>query len=724
MFSAIGEFAARRRRLVAIGSVLFFIFASIWGAGVFGALSTGAGFEDPSSESARADAVLAGPLGRKTADLVVLYEHPTLTVDQPEFADAVRSAVGTVPPGAVVSLDTFWTSNDPAFVSEDRHATYATIQLPSTDEYERVDQFEAIEPGLTSPVLQTRFGGLTAMTDQVNERNTSDLVRAEMISIPILLVLMLVVFRTVVAAALPLAVAVFVAMGSFVVVRVVTMFTNVSSFAVNVITILALGLAIDYGLLMVSRFREQLAAGSSLDEAVRITSATAGRTVMISGLTAAASFGCLTLFPAQFLNSMGYAGIAVVLFAVLGSLLLMPALLRIAGHRIDSLRVPLPWRTRPDSTEGRWSRVARLVMKRPVVATALIVAALLGLGAPVLSANWARPGDWVLPPGADARTVTERMANDFKQDPARLMTVVVRTPGPATDPATKPALDTYADKLAAVPGITGAAVTGTVDDLARVTLHYSMDPQAREARAMVDGLHAVRPPDGATALVTGMPASRFGIVEMISSRLPWVILFIALLSFVVMFLAFGSVLLPIKAIVLNLLSLSAAFGVIKVIFQDGFLHDFLGFVPIGAVDVNFPVFIVAIAFGLAMDYEVFLLARIKERWDRTGDVDESIAAGVQQNSRIVSGAVLLMLVVIGGFVLASVTLMKMIGVGLVVAILVDATVVRGLLVPASMKLLGKWAWWAPGPMARWWERHGLPENTGSEPAKPHTSASV
>jgi RND superfamily putative drug exporter len=216
-------------------------------------------------------------------------------------------------------------------------------------------------------------------------------------------------------------------------------------------------------------------------------------------------------------------------------------------------------------------------------------------------------------------------------------------------------------------------------------------------------------------LLTGMPASRFGIVDMISSRLPWMILFIAVLSFVVMFLAFGSVLLPLKAMVLNLLSLSAAFGVIKVIFQDGFLHEFLGFVPVGAVDVDFPVFIVAIALGLVMDYEVFLLARIKELWDRTGGVDTSIAVGVQQTSRVITGAVSLMLVVVGGFAFSSVTLMKMVGVGLVVTILVDATVVRGMLLPAAMKLLGQWAWWAPRPLALWWERRGIRPASGSAP---------
>ncbi|RDI45246.1 MMPL family transporter [Nocardia mexicana] len=715
MFSAIGEFGARRRRLVIIGSVLFFILAAFWGTGAFGSLSAGAGFEDPNSESGRADAALAGPLGRQTADLVVLYEHPSLTVDQPEFATAVANAVATVPSGAVVSLETYWTRHDPAFVSNDRHASYVTIQLPSTNEYQRVRQFRAIEEGLTSPELQTRFGGLTAMTGQVNERNSRDIVRAEILSIPILLILMVVVFRSFVAAILPFAVALIVTAGSFVALRVFTMFTNVSAFAINIVTVLALGLAIDYGLLMVSRFREQLALGSSVDEAVRITTATAGRTILFSGLTAGASFGCLTLFPANFLSSMGYAGISVALFAVLGSLFLMPALLRIVGRKIDSLRVPLPLRSRPDATDGRWSRVARMIMRRPVVATVVIVAALLGLGAPVLSANWARPGDWVLPPTADARAVTDRLASDFEQDPARVMTVVVRTPGPSEDPATRSAMDSYASRLAEVPDIADATATGRADDLTRITLHYSIDPQSRQARAMVDGVHAVAPPDGATVLVTGMPASRFGIIEMISSRLPLMLLYIALVSFVVMFLAFGSVLLPIKAMLLNLLSLSAAFGVIKLVFQDGFLHDQLGFVPVGAVDVNFPVFIVAIAFGLAMDYEVFLLARIREHWVRTGDVETSIAVGVQQTSRIVTGAVLLMLVVIGGWVFASVTLLKMVGVGLVVAILVDATVVRGLLVPASMKLLGRWAWWAPAPLARWWERNGLREDAGPAP---------
>jgi uncharacterized membrane protein YdfJ with MMPL/SSD domain len=394
---------------------------------------------------------------------------------------------------------------------------------------------------------------------------------------------------------------------------------------------------------------------------------------------------------------------------VLASLTVLPAVLKSMGTRLNPARIKV---TEP--TTGRWYRVAHAVMRRPLASTLGIVVVLVALGLPFLGVNWARPGDWVLPASSDARVVTKTMGERFTADPGKIVTVVVEAPAVAG----KGDLDAYAARLDQVAGVDSAAVTGVSGAQARVSLGYSMDPMSVEARTMVENLRAVAPPSGSTASFTGMPASRVDIVDMVVSRMPWMALFVTAVSFIVMFLAFGSVVLPLKSVLLNLLSLSASFGAIKLIFQDGWLSGALNFVPVGAVDVNFPVLIVAVAFGLAMDYEVFLLSRVKEEYDRTGDVAESMAIGLQRTAKVITSAALLVAVVVGGFILSGVTFMKMAGVGLVIAVIVDATIVRGLLVPATMRLLGRWAWWSPAPLARWWKRHGVTESARPLPAEP------
>ncbi|WP_256104948.1 MMPL family transporter [Streptomyces sp. ODS05-4] len=695
-----------------IAAVVFTLFAGVWGTGVFGSFAGGAGFDDPSSESVEADRVLDGPLGRESNDLIVLYEaRDGGTVD--EFGAAVRTALDRVPRADVERLDSYWSPGRrgaDAYLSEDRRQTYATVQFTSDDDQEQVEALTAIKDAFEAEGTSVRYGGVAAMTEQVNSLTGSDIARAEMLSVPVLLVLLVLIFRSAVAALLPLAVGTFVALGSFVVLRVLTMFTEISSTVINVITILGLGLAIDYALFVVNRYREELRAGADVDTAVRRATAIAGRTVAFSGLAVAISFAGLVLFPSRFLSSMGYAAVAVVSFAVVGSLTLLPALLRYTGHRIDKWRIPLPGRrrekTRRGGTEGRWYRTAHAVMRRPLLSTLVIVAALVGLGAPLLGANWARPGEWVLPSDADAKVVSRSLAADFATDPGRVMTAVVRFDGPA-DPAETAA---YAGRLADVEGVVAATATGVQGGDARVTVDYGPEPMSEAAVDLVREVRAVTPPADAEVLVTGMPASRVDIVAMIGERLPWMALFVAVVSFLVLFLAFGSLLLPLKSVVLNLLSLLAAFGAIKWIFQDGHLSGPLGFEPIGAVDANFPVLVVAIAFGLAMDYEVFLLSRVREEWEKGGDPIESVALGVQRTAKIITSAALLLVVVVGGFMTSSILFMKMIGVGLVIAVVVDATIVRALLVPATMALLGRWAWWAPEPLARWWSRHGLRES--------------
>ncbi|MGW0562019.1 MMPL family transporter [Streptomyces sp. NPDC003016] len=718
MFAALGKFTARRRKWVVVAAVVFTLFAGVWGTGVFGSFTGGAGFDDPASESVAADKVLDGPLGRESNDLIVLYEDKDRTVDDPAFSDGVSKALAGVPREDIERLNSFWepgSQDKAAYVSEDRHATYATVQFTSDVDQEQVESLATIKESFQVPGVTVRYGGVAAMTEQVNSLTGSDIARAEMLSVPILLVLLVLIFRSAVAALLPLAVGTFVALGSFVVLRVLTMFTEISSTVINVITILGLGLAIDYALFLVNRYREELHAGADVDTAVHRATATAGRTVAFSGLAVAISFAGLTLFPSRFLSSMGYAAVAVVAFAVVGSLTLLPALLRYTGHRIDKWRIPLPGgrrRAPVAETQGRWYRTAHAVMRKPLLSTLAIVAVLVGLGAPLLGVNWARPGEWVLPSGADAKVVGKQLSQDFDVNPAQIMTAVVRFDGPAQPQ--RDGVDAYARKLAAVDGISEARTTAVVGDDARVTLRYTPDPMSAQSNDMVHDVRAVAPPEGATtAQVTGMPASRVDIVDMIGERLPWMALFVAVVSFLVLFLAFGSLLLPLKSVILNLLSLLAAFGAIKWIFQDGNLSGLLGFEAIGAVDANFPVLIIAIAFGLAMDYEVFLLSRVREEWEVSGDPVESVALGVQRTAKIITSAALLLVVVVGGFMTSSILFMKMIGVGLVIAVIVDATIVRALLVPATMALMGKWAWWAPAPLARWWSKYGIRE---SDPA--------
>jgi RND superfamily putative drug exporter len=502
------------------------------------------------------------------------------------------------------------------------------------------------------------------------------------------------------------------------VLRLVTLVADVSTFAIQVVTVLGLGLAIDYALLAVTRFREELGRGASVETAVERTTATAGRTIAFSGAVVALSFAGLAVFPSRFLLSMAYAGAATVVLAVLTSLTVLPALLaaigRRAGQRGLGRRIGKKGlgRARPAGSGERWYRLAHAVMRRPLASALAVVAVLVALGLPFLGVNWARPGDWVLPSGADARTVTRELAERFTADPAKIVTAVVEAPR-ALDRAV---LDGYAARLDAVSGVEGASVTGTTGPLARITLGYALDPMSREAVRMVEDLRAVPPPAGAVTSFTGMPASRVDIVDMVVSRMPWMALFVAVVSFALMFLAFGSVILPIKSVLLNLLSLSASFGAIKLIFQDGRLAGLLGFEPVGAVDVNFPVLIVAIAFGLAMDYEMFLLSRVREERERGADPAEAMARGLARTAGVVTSAALLVAVSVAGFAFSSVTIMKMIGVGLVIAVVVDATIVRGLLVPATMRLLGERAWWAPRPLARWWRRHGLPEHAPAAPS--------
>jgi RND superfamily putative drug exporter len=709
MFTALGHLAYRRRRLVLASALVFVAVALVWGTRVFGSLASG-GFEDPDSESAKAADLAAATVGSGAPDVIVLYRSTEHTVDDPEFRSAVEGTLADLPADAVRQTTTYWSSQAPQLVSTDRHATYAVLQLTATDDAVANDLYKEIEPQLRDapPGYSVELGGDRALFHDVNSTVESDIQRAEALSMPIVLLLLVVIFGGLAAASLPLAIGGLAILGAFTVVRLLTQLTDVSVFAINIITMLGLGLAIDYGLFIVSRFREQLRQGDDVQTALVATMRTAGRTVAFAGLTVAISLSSLLFFPQMFLRSMGLGGIAAVLVAMVSALTVLPALLAVLGHRVDSLRIPTPWRRRavavPERTGG-WYRLARAVMRRPVVFIAVIVPLLLLLGSPFLRTEFGGVDERVLPEGAEARTVAETLDRDFPNTALADIESIVTMPAGLDGSA----LDRYVDRLSEVPGVTSAQVTGTAGSTARVDVFTDAAPLSDAQRATLADVRDVAPPDSSQALVGGRTAVFADMLDSLGRALPWMALAAGAVTLVLLFLAFGSVMLPIKAVAMNVLSLSATFGAIVWIFQDGHLASWLGFTPTGTVEASMPILMLAIAFGLSMDYEVFLLSRIREQWDLSHDNPTAVATGLERTGRIITSAALLLAVVIGAFATSDIVFIKMIGVGLFIAILVDATIIRALLVPATMRLLGRANWWAPRPLARFWRRFGVRE---------------
>ncbi len=555
------------------------------------------------------------------------------------------------------------------------------------------------------------MGGPVAVFSDVGDQVESDIARAETLTMPLVVLLCLVVFGSVVSSFLPALIGGIAIVGSFALLRGFTTVTDVSVFAINVITLLGVGLAIDYALFVVSRFREELATGSSTPDAVAATMATAGRTVAFSGLTVAVSLASLLLFPQVFLRSMGFGGMAAVLVAMVTALTVLPALLAVLGKRVDAGRMPWRRRTRvAPADHGAWARIARVVMRRPVVVLVTVVVGLLALGLPFLRVEWTSVDERVLPAGTESRVVSEQLAGFAGQEGARAQVVVS-----GADPAE---LVTYSEALAAVDGVEDVRTVGQRDGTTLFEVAYPGEANSAQGRAVVEDLRAVPVPDGAQALVGGESAQLADLLTSLGDTLPWMGVVVVLAMLVLLFLAFGSVVLPIKAVVVNVISVVASFGVVVWVFQDGHLADLLGFTPLGALDATQPILMLAILFGLSMDYEVFLLSRIREQWDRTHDNTEAVAVGLQRTGAIITSAALLLAVVIGAFATSGITFIKMIGVGMLVAILIDATVVRTLLVPAAMRLMGRANWWAPAPLARWWDRHGFREGQPAADAQP------
>jgi RND superfamily putative drug exporter len=725
----LARFLYRRRWSVLAATVVVLVVSAAYGGGALAHLK-GGGFDDPRAESTRAAGVLSDRFGAGDPNLVLLVTATRGTVDSPEVAAEGRAITERLAhePDAT-QVGSYWTRNAAPLRSQDGRQALVLARITGDDTAlgERADELVG-KYEHDGAATRVQVGGQLRVYREVNTQVESDLAKAEGIAVPITLLLLVVVFASAAAALLPLAVGGFAIVGTLLILRVLAGLTDVSVYALNLTTALGLGLAIDYSLFIVSRYREELRAGNEPSDALVITMQTAGRTVLFGAFTVAAALLALMVFPLYFLRSFGYAGIAVIGLAALGALVVLPALLAVLGRRVDRFRLPLRRRRARVVREGFWHRLAMLVMRRPLpIATAVIVFLLL-LGAPFAGVSFGLPDDRVMPRSAQGRQVGDAIRDNFTANDAAALSVVATGTGDL--PRRVIDIDRYATRLSGLAGVERVeALTGTYErgrriaeptrasgrfagrDAAWFSVVPSVDPNSPAGEDLVKRVRGLWTPfaaqvTGPSAALVDTKASLFGLLPLAGA-------IIALVTFVALFLMTGSVVLPIKALVLNLLSLTAAYGAMVWIFQEGHLADFLGFTATGTIDTSMPVLLFCIAFGLSMDYEVFMLSRIKEEHDRSGDTTAAVAAGLERTGRIVTAAAALLAVVFLAFATSRVSFLQLFGLGTALAIVVDATLIRALLVPAFMRLAGRANWWAPRPLRRFHDRFGLSE------AEPH-----
>ena len=699
MIERLARLADRRAKRVLIVAVLFFVVAGALGAGVADRLDPYSA-DDPDTESVVTEQQLQRH-GYRETDLVVLADNvdPRSAAGRERIGDLSRELQDDE---AVASVAGFNDTGSKAFISRDGDATYLAVALKPTGEDAQGDAAERIAGSLEDERGVTVGGGALAQR-QMNEQTESDLRRAELLAFPLLFLLSLLFFRSLVAALLPLRVGGLAIVGTMVVLRAASETTSVSIFALNLVTGLGLGLAIDYSLFMVSRYREEIARTGPGLQAMKRTMATAGRTVLFSSLTVAAALASLLIFPQNFLRSMGIGGSLVALIAAAISLLVLPAVLSLLGERVNSL-APAFLHRRADrdarSTEqGFWYRLSRMVMRFPVRIAVASSVFLIVLGIPFLSINFTSVDASVLPEARSARQVDDVLRADFP--PFHDTPVVV-----ALDDADRAEAQRTAGRIADLRGVADVNPPERLDGSSWAIEVISKDSALSEAsQDLVERLRDRSP----TISVTGQTAHYVDLQQSLVDHLPLVLAFVIVATFAVLFLMTGSVILPLKQILMNALGLSATFGILVLIFQDGRFEDFLGYQSQGGLESTQPLLLFAVAFGLSTDYGVFLLSRIKEARGGGYDDRQSVAVGLERTGRIVTAAALLFSVAIGAFVTSQVIFIKEVGLGTAIAVLIDATIIRALLVPSLMALLGKWNWWAPAPLRWLHERVGLRE---------------
>ncbi|MFF4236194.1 MMPL family transporter [Actinomadura geliboluensis] len=768
MLSGLGRLIHRRRWTSLVLILLTTVVAGGWGLGVFAKFKEG-GFEDPDASSTLVAKLGATYFGSTNPDVLVLYTSDTMTVDDPRYEASVIGTVARLPTANVEEIISYWSFDGDAaksFASHDRRSTFVAVKIRGKTGAEKAENYHAVEDRLSAaPGLRVQLGGSIPLGEEFGQQVVKDIVRAELITALPLFILLMILFGAWTAAQLPMAVAIFATVGGLAVLHVVTYAADVTSFALEVVTMMGVGLSIDYSLFIISRFREELERGMSAqglppgkpwkrerdkaarkaakkaykealepirESALAATMATAGRTIMVSGITVSAALAGLLLFPQMFLRTIGLAGIATVMVAVFGAIVLLPTLLAILGRGVEFGR--MPWR-RPtarraqrDPESGFWYRLGHSVMKHPLPYFAVVLVILGVMFVPFLNVQFGSVDARVLPKDSPTRAVVETVKKEFPNGSAEPIDVVVSgdliprdwKPAKKGDPI-PPYLEEFRQNLAKLPGVTEAQFTGYSGAYGgvRISVTHKYEPMDQHAQDLVKDIRAMSlSKDGYPMHVDvgGSTASQMDLMSSLMRTLPKMALFVGVATFILLFMFFGSIVLPLKAIVMNVLSIGASFGAIVWGFQYGHLAGVLDFTPTGGVEATSMILILAVVFGLSMDYEVFLLSRIREEWDLTHDNRVAVASGMQHTGGIITSAALLFLVVVAAFSMAGITVVKLIGVGMFVAVVVDAALVRSLLVPATMRFMGAANWWLPPFLAGLHARMDLREHTAAVPA--------
>ena len=694
MFEKLGSLIVKRKRLIFSLFLVAIFSAGAIGTSVFGKLDSG-GYNDPKSDSAKAFEYLTDVFKVKDPAVVLVVETTNGVNDPAVVATAAKLETSIKGEAGVGSTLSYWSAGGaPTLKSSDENSAFLFIYSEDV-EWDNVQSLgKRIQEKYDGKFenLTVYASGTGVFAHAINTKIANDLKISEAISIPLTFILLVFVFGGLVASAMPLLVGVSAILGSLLVIYLLTLFTGVSVFALNLITGLGLGLGIDYSLLVVNRFREELHSGKSVDEAIKKTVATAGKTVFYSGLTVVITLAALMLFPLMFLKSFGYAGVTVVVMAVLGALVALPALLAILGKRIDKA-VVRKGALKPKE-DGRWAQTARFVMRKPVSVVVLSLVILTVLAAPIKNIVFSQVDSRVLPASNPAAYAAQLITERFPGQEGNPIEVII--PGGANKIEQ---INNYTQEIGKVSGVVRVGEPQILGNDVRVIAIHDMGPRTPDAEALIKQIRLIPSPD--QTLIGGVAADYADTQIGIAKTMPWALTWIAIGVLLLLFIFTGSLILPIKAVILNILSLAATLGVITWIFVDGNLKWLVGdFTTTGSVDTGSIILVAVVAFGLSMDYELFLLSRIKEEHDAGRSNIESVATGLQRSARIITAAAGLLAIVFASFVLSGVTSIKMLGFGVAFAIILDATLVRALLVPALMRLFGERNWWAPKSLKR------------------------
>ncbi|WP_217177776.1 MMPL family transporter [Streptomyces sp. AC495_CC817] len=714
------RFVTARPRLTLLVALVLTALAVVAGSDVADRLGSG-GWEDPAAQSTYATKALEREFPDSQPNFLLLVDASEASVDDPAVAaEAKKLTERLAAEKGVTGVGSYWRTGAPTLRSEDGSEALIAARLTGDDTAvnKTLDRIAPELRGTHGPV-EVKVGGILAVRQEMQTIIQEDLLRAEMIALPVTLVLLVMVFGSAVAALLPLGVGVVAILGTNAILRGLTEVTDVSVFALNLTTAMGLGLAIDYALFIVRRFREELSTGADSLTAVATTLRTAGRTVLFSALTVAVSLAAMMVFPQYFLKSFAYAGIAVVLLAAAAALILLPAALVLLGDRVNALDLRKLFKRRKAKTTGdgtpaveegaAWGRMATLVMRRAPFFAVATTAGLLLLGLPFLGVKFGTADDRQLPAGAESHVVQQHLREGFPGTPGGGLEVL------AEGEATKAEYAAYKERLADLPEVLRVEGPLVKGDWAYFTVQPKGEAVDEGAQRLVKEIRAADAPFDTS--VTGTAAVLVDTKAAIGGGLPWALAFIAIVTLILVFLLTGSVLIPLQAVLLNALSLTAMFGALVWVFQDGHLSGLLAFTSPGSIETTLPVLMFCVAFGLSMDYGVFLLSRIKEEYDHTGDHTASVRFGLQRTGGLITAAAVILAVVMIAIGTSRVTNTKMLGLGIALAVLMDAMVIRSLLVPAVMRLTGRATWWAPAPLRRFHERFGLSEGEPAPAAK-------